>query len=259
MPVSDGIEIRHGCQFVSSLVRALAKLPGGIGRFLPCSLGCHLSRLRHLGWNHCSHGLFSRPLESCHHQCLKAVCGVLGYPKGSASELLDGALNLRHCTYVFTMRFPPWSLPRVGNGCGERQFVTPGHLLDEGSNVGKRVPLTRKTRPGVISHYSPDPGASNAEAMEKIAPPFLRRSGGTGGRASQSFSSTWSWVSFCNWGRLEPAFGGNRRSGFPAGQSSRRGQCAGTSSFLFSCTLFARMVRHTRNAPRPHHHYHHTP
>ena len=36
--VSEGIEIRLGCQF-SSLVRALAKLPGGLGRFMPCSLG----------------------------------------------------------------------------------------------------------------------------------------------------------------------------------------------------------------------------
>ena len=35
VPVSEGIEIRNGCQFVSSLVRALAKLPGGLGRFLP--------------------------------------------------------------------------------------------------------------------------------------------------------------------------------------------------------------------------------
>ena len=53
VPVSEGIEIRHGCQFLSSLVRALAKLPGGLGGFLPCRLGSHMSRLRHLGWNHC--------------------------------------------------------------------------------------------------------------------------------------------------------------------------------------------------------------
>ena len=39
VPVSEGIDIRHGCQFISSLVRALAKLPGGIGRFLPCGIG----------------------------------------------------------------------------------------------------------------------------------------------------------------------------------------------------------------------------
>ena len=74
VPVSEGIEIRHGCQFISSLVRAFGKLPGGIGRFLPCLS----SRLRHLGWAQCSQGLTSRLLESCHHQCLQAVCGVLG-------------------------------------------------------------------------------------------------------------------------------------------------------------------------------------
>ena len=33
VPVLEGIEIRHGCQFLSSSVRALAKLPGGLGRF----------------------------------------------------------------------------------------------------------------------------------------------------------------------------------------------------------------------------------
>ena len=105
VPVSEGIEIRHGCQFVSSLVRALSKLLGGLGRFLPCGLGSHMSRLRHLG---CSHGLSSRPVESCHRQCLKAVCGVLGYPKGSALELLDGTLKLRHCTEVFYHAVSPF-------------------------------------------------------------------------------------------------------------------------------------------------------
>ena len=44
VPVSEGIEIRHGCQFLSSLARALAKLPGGVGRFLPCQFGSHMSR-----------------------------------------------------------------------------------------------------------------------------------------------------------------------------------------------------------------------
>ena len=100
----EGIEIRHGCQFHSSLVRALAKLPGGLDRLIPCHLGSHMSRLRHLWWNQCSHGLSSRPLETCHHQCLKAVCGVLGYPKGATAELLDGTLKLRYCTTIFTTR-----------------------------------------------------------------------------------------------------------------------------------------------------------
>ena len=196
VPVSEGIEIRHGCQFLSSLVRALSKLPGGLGRFMPCSLGSHMSRLRHLGWNQCSHGLTSRPLESCHHQCLKAVCGVLGYPKGSALELLDGTLKLRHCTEVFTMPFHPWSLPRVGNGSGKLQSIIPGHLLDAGGNLGKRVRLTRKTRPSESSHVNPDPGHSMPRRWKRLRLPFLRRSGGRGGRASQSFSSPWGWVIF---------------------------------------------------------------
>ena len=109
VPVSEGIDIRHGCQHIRSLLRALARLPGGIGRFLPSGVGSHMSGLRHLGWNQCSHGLSSGPLESCHHQ-------VLGSPEGSASELLDGTLKLRHCTTVFTVRLHPWSLPRIGNG-----------------------------------------------------------------------------------------------------------------------------------------------
>ena len=119
VPVSGRIEIRHGCQFISSLVRALAELPGGIGRSLPCGIGSHMSSLRQFGWNQCSHGLKSRPLESCHYQCLEAVCGVLVYPKGSAAELLDGTLKLRHCTTALTMRFLPLSSPRVGNGGGK--------------------------------------------------------------------------------------------------------------------------------------------
>ena len=61
---------------------------------------------------------------------------VLVYPKGSALELLDGTPKLRHCTTFFTMRFPPWSLPKVGNGGGKRQSITPGHLLDESGQVG---------------------------------------------------------------------------------------------------------------------------
>ena len=67
--------------------------------------------------------------------------GFWGILKVLASELLDGTLKLRHCTDVFTMRLPPWSLPRVGNGVGKRHFMTPGHLLDAGGNMGKRSGL----------------------------------------------------------------------------------------------------------------------
>ena len=196
VPVSEGIEIRHGCQFLSSLIRALGKLPGGIGRFLPCNLGTHLSRLRHVGWNQCSHGLDSRPLESCHHQCLKALCGVLGYTKGSALELLDGTLKLRHCTDLFTRRLPPWSLPWVGSGVGKRPSVTSDHLLDSGSTEGKRVRLTKKNRPSASSHVipDPDPGHSTPRRWKRLHLPSSEGEEERGGRASQSFSSPWGWV-----------------------------------------------------------------
>ena len=36
---------------------------------------------------------------------------------------------------------------------------------------------------------------------------------------------------FCTWVRLEPAFGGKGVGLLPAGQSSRRGSCTGTSPF----------------------------
>ena len=70
-------------------------------------------------WNQCSHGRASRLLEPCHQQCLKAVCGVLGYPEGSAGELLDGTLKFQYCSTVFTKQFHPWVLPSLGRGVGQ--------------------------------------------------------------------------------------------------------------------------------------------
>ena len=49
------------------------------------------------GWEPCSHALTSRPLETCHHQCLEAVCGGFGYPAGAAAELMDGTPELFFC------------------------------------------------------------------------------------------------------------------------------------------------------------------
>ena len=105
VPVSDGTKIWQGCRFISSPVRSLGKIPGCIGRFLPCTVGGHFSRMRHLGWEQCSHGLTSRSLESCHHRCLEAVCGLLVYPAGAAAELLDGSSELPCCTNPFPERF----------------------------------------------------------------------------------------------------------------------------------------------------------
>ena len=95
----------------------------------------------------------------------------LGYPSGAAAELLDGTLKLRYCTTIFTTRSPPWSLPRFGNGSGKRHFGTPGHHSDPGGNLGKRVRLTRKTRPGVFSHSNPDPGHPTPRKWKRLRLP----------------------------------------------------------------------------------------
>ena len=102
----------------------------------------------------------------------------MGILKVSALELLDGTLKLRHCTEVFTMRFPPWTLPWVGTGDGNGRFVTTGHLPDAGSDVGKRVRLTRKTRPSVVSHVYPDPGHSTPRRWKRLRPPSSEGEGG---------------------------------------------------------------------------------
>ena len=110
VPVSEGIEIRHGCQFLSSLVRALAKLPGGIGRFLPCRVGSQKSRLRHLGWNQCSHGLTSRPLESCHHQCLTGCMWGFGVSQGFSFGASGWHTEAPTLYYSFYHAFSPLGL-----------------------------------------------------------------------------------------------------------------------------------------------------
>ena len=111
-----------------------------------------------------------------------------------------------HCTTVFTKQFLPWVLPRLGGGVGNRRVVTSG--------------------------VNPDPVHSTPRRWKRLRSPSSVGEGGRSGRASQSFSSTWGWVMiFCTWGRLEPALGGNRRSGVPAGQSSRRDRRTGAGPF----------------------------
>ena len=95
-------------------------------------------------------------------------------------ELLDGTLKLRHCTDLFTKRFPPWSLPRVGSQVGKRHFVTTDHLLDVVSTTGKRIRLTKKTRPSASSHVipDPDPGHSTPRRWKRLRSPSSKGEGG---------------------------------------------------------------------------------
>ena len=109
--VGIGQEIRHGCQFLHSLFRALGHLPGGLARFIPCQPSAHYARLSHLGWERYGHGLSSRPRESCDHQFLTPLLNFFGYPDGAVTELFNGTLKLRYSSTPFSKKFPSWPVP----------------------------------------------------------------------------------------------------------------------------------------------------
>ena len=50
VPFGPGIDIWRSCRFIGALMRSLCFLPGGLGRFVPCSIGANHCRLRHIGW-----------------------------------------------------------------------------------------------------------------------------------------------------------------------------------------------------------------
>ncbi len=123
--VGIGQEIRHGCQFIHSLIRALGHLPGGLSRFIPCHPGAHHARLSHLGWERYGHGLTSRPRESCDHRFLVPLLDFFGCPSGAVTELFSGCLKLRYSSTPFSKKIPSWPvssvpvcLPVVGPGPG---------------------------------------------------------------------------------------------------------------------------------------------
>ena len=109
--VGIGQEIRHGCQFLHSLIRALGHLPGGLSRFIPCQPGAHHARLSHLGWGRYGHGLSSRPRESCDHHFLTPLLNFFGYPDGAVTELFNGTVKLRYSSTPFSKKFPTWPVP----------------------------------------------------------------------------------------------------------------------------------------------------
>ena len=133
-------KIRQGCQFISSLVRVLGKLPGSIGRFLPCRVGSHMTRLRHLGREHCSHGLSSGKLSPSVTQSglwglglsSRCSCGAFGW-YAQAPLLLHGFYPLSLLLLLPPPPSPPppppppsppsslshWMFSRFGDGVGK--------------------------------------------------------------------------------------------------------------------------------------------
>ena len=96
VPFGPGIDIWRSCRFIGSLFKSLCFLLGGLGRFVPCSIGANHCRLRHIGWERCGHGITSRrERESSSVPFLNELLLLFAYPSGSAGALLDGTLPLR--------------------------------------------------------------------------------------------------------------------------------------------------------------------
>ena len=113
-PLCPDTDIWKLCMFWGNMLRALAKLPGGLGRFIPGRIGANHGRLRHVGWEKCCHLLTCRPLESSGEGFLSDFLGLLGYPSGSGRALLDGTLQLRYHSFPVAKRKPTWRLPVEG-------------------------------------------------------------------------------------------------------------------------------------------------
>ena len=137
VPFGPGIDIWRSCRFIGALMRSLCLLPGGLGSFVACSIGANNCRLRHIGWEKCSHGLTSRPRESASLHFLDELLALFRYPSGSGRALLAGTLPLRYCSARFACLTPSWRLPVHG-------FV--GDLVAAYSDAGRRAAVV-----GVIS------------------------------------------------------------------------------------------------------------
>ena len=151
--------------FVAWWCWSLCMLPGGLRRFVACSIGANHCRLRHIGWEKCGHGLTSRPRESASLPFLDELLALFKYPSGSGRALLNGILPLKYCSARFACLTPSWRLPVpgfVGNlvaaysDDGRRAAVDEvgqGVLWISGSGSGrKRIRLNRKTPAHLVGY-----------------------------------------------------------------------------------------------------------
>ena len=104
VPFGPGIDIWRSCRFIGAMMRSLCLLPGGLRRFVPCSVRANHCGFRHVGWERCSHGLTSRPRESASGAFLDQLLLLFQYPPRSSGALLSGTLHLRYCSARFARR-----------------------------------------------------------------------------------------------------------------------------------------------------------
>ena len=144
VPFGPGIDIWRSCRFIGALMRSLCLLPGGLRRFVPCSIGANHCRLRHIGWEKCGHGLTSRPRESASELFLNELLSLFRYPPKSGRALLNGTLPLRYCAVRFAHSTPTWRIPASGQ-VSRLIAAYPGSAGDCSSEVSAfRVPLVSR-------------------------------------------------------------------------------------------------------------------
>ena len=76
--------------FIGAMMRSLCLLAGGLGRFVPCSIGVNHCRLRPFEWEKFGHGLTSRPRESAlpvSGHAASVVTADLGCADGGEAEV----------------------------------------------------------------------------------------------------------------------------------------------------------------------------
>ena len=108
VPFGPGIDSWRSCRFVGALMRSLCLLPGGLRRFVPCSIGANHCRLRHIGWENCGHGLTSRPRESASELFLNELLSLFRYPLKSP---------LRCCAARFCLQYPDLAVTSFWSCC----------------------------------------------------------------------------------------------------------------------------------------------
>ena len=141
VPCGPGIDIWRSCRFSGALMRSLCLLPGGLGRFVLCSIGANHCRLRHIGWEKCGHGLTSWPREKrlCAFLSLSLSCWVW------SCFVLAGTLALPYCFEFFSWtQEEAWCPGLCGvhsfsgkDGCGLIPWVVLAHV--SGLHVLKEV------------------------------------------------------------------------------------------------------------------------
>ena len=171
VPFGPGVDIWRSCRFIGAKMRSRCLLPGGLRRFVPCSIGANHCRFRHIGWEKCGHGLTSRPRESASELFLTELLSLFRYPSKSGRALLCGTLPLRYCAARFAHGTPTWRLPVSGHvdrliaahsdaagDCGDDVFGLRVHSVSGSGPVRKRFRLNRKTPAhlaGLLIHSRP--------------------------------------------------------------------------------------------------------